>query len=110
MEKKIWLGLLLDFYGQLLTDHQRLLMEMYCLEDYSLSEIAQLQNISRQGVRDALMRAEKSLLEMEDQLHLASRHTKLQQGLQKLQKEMNEKGLDDYATRIDALLKEWESQ
>ncbi len=109
MEKKVFLGLLLDFYGQMLTDHQRNLMELYCQEDYSLSEIAQLQDISRQGVYDTLSRAEKQLMEMEEQLHLAFRYTRLQQGLREMQTELQQSGLDEYATRIDALLKEWES-
>ncbi len=109
MEKKVWLGLLLDFYGQMLTQNQRNLMELYCQEDFSLSEIAQLQDISRQGVHDTLIRAEKQLLEMEEQLHLASRYTRLQQGLQELEHDLLQHGLDEYATRIGTLRKEWES-
>jgi hypothetical protein len=83
-------------------------MELYCQEDYSLFEIAQLQNISRQGVRDALMRAERTLMRMEEQLQFASRHAALVAGLRSIEKQLQEKGLQDDAQRIDTLLKEWE--
>lgn len=73
MEKKAWMTLLLDFYGPLLTERQRRAIELSCGEDYSLAEIAESQGISRQGVRDTLMRAEKTLQDLEDKLHLASR-------------------------------------
>ncbi len=110
MEKKIYLGLLLDFYGQMLTDHQRSLMEYSCYQDYSLSEIAQLMDISRQGVRDALVRAERTLEQMEKQLHFAARYTTLRNGLHALQTDLNKRGLKEYGVRISALIKEWEGQ
>ena len=76
--------LLLDFYGQVLTERQRSAVELYCGEDYSLSEIAQEEGISRQGVRDALVRAEKALTEMEDRLQLVSRYLELKSGLRRV--------------------------
>ena len=71
MEKKAWMTLLLDFYGPLLTEHQRRAVELSCGEDYSLAEIAESQGISRQGVRDTLMRGEKALQALEDKLHVS---------------------------------------
>jgi predicted DNA-binding protein YlxM (UPF0122 family) len=65
--------MLLDFYGQLLTEKQRECCDMYYNEDFSLAEIASLQSISRQGVRDTLVRAELSLRDTEEKLGLLAR-------------------------------------
>jgi predicted DNA-binding protein YlxM (UPF0122 family) len=110
MEKMVFMGLLLDFYGPSLTPRQRSLMELYCQEDYSLAEIAQLHGISRQGVRDALKRAERTLNTLEDQLQFASRYTALRHGLQELASDLSNSGQDGFAARIDALLRDWEGQ
>ena len=53
--------LLYDYYGELLTDKQRQLFDLYYNQDYSLSEIASEAGISRQGVHDTLARAEELL-------------------------------------------------
>ncbi|MDL2220585.1 YlxM family DNA-binding protein [Eubacteriales bacterium OttesenSCG-928-N14] len=74
MDKKIALNLLMDFYGNLLTERQQRTMEYYCGEDFSLSEIAEQEGISRQGVRDAIVRSEKTLYELEEKLGLAQRY------------------------------------
>ena len=67
-------SLLLDFYGELLTDKQREYCDLHWNEDYSLGEIAQLGGLSRQGVWDILRRAEASLRELEDKTGLVRRH------------------------------------
>ena len=72
-EDRVMQSLLLDFYGELLTDKQREAVEFYYNEDLSLGEIAENQNISRQGVRDAIARGAKTLADMENKLHLISR-------------------------------------
>ena len=69
-EKSIRTGILLDFYGNLLTDRMREACESYYYEDLSLAEIAELQGISRQGVHDTIKRAEKELESYEDKLGL----------------------------------------
>ena len=66
-------ALLLDYYGELLTRKQRLYCDLYCNQDYSLSEIAEETGISRQGVHDALLHAEAALLEFERILGCAER-------------------------------------
>ena len=68
---KIELSQLLATYGKLLTDKQRDVLSMYCDCDCTLSEIAAEHGISRQGVRDAIVKAEAALLEMESALHLS---------------------------------------
>ena len=110
MEKKAWLELLLDFYGQVLTERQRSAVELYCGEDHSLSEIAQEEGISRQGVRDALVRAEKALTEMEDRLQLVSRYLELKSGLRRVCVELEKDGQYAYAQQIAQLIDRWEGQ
>ena len=61
MDKLARQALLYDFYGELLTEHQRRVYEDVVLNDYSLSEIAQDQGISRQGIHDLVKRSTKTL-------------------------------------------------
>lgn len=65
--------LLYDFYGELLTKHQKEIYEQAVLEDYSLSEIARDAGISRQGVHDMIRRCNKSLEDYEAELHLVEK-------------------------------------
>ena len=65
MEKIVEQALLFDFYGELLTKHQRSIYEEVVLDDYSLSEVAENHGISRQGVFDNLSRTEALLKNME---------------------------------------------
>lgn len=68
MAKNLGITVLLDVYGNLITDKQRDFLYDYYNEDLSLSEIAENSGISRQGVRDAVKRAENQLLEFEEKL------------------------------------------
>ena len=69
--EKIELAKLLGVYGSMLTDKQRDALAMYCDYDCSLAEIADEVGISRQGVRDLLVNAEKALTKLEENLHLS---------------------------------------
>ena len=62
--------MLLDFYSALLTPRQRQISEMYYAEDMSLSEIAEEMGITRQGVRDALKKAECQLFDTEERMRI----------------------------------------
>ena len=73
MPKNMEVALLFDFYGDMLTDKQRDMVEQYYNQDLSLSEIAENAGIYRQGVRDCVKRAELQLFEMEERLGLAAR-------------------------------------
>ncbi len=66
-------NLLYDFYGELLTDHQRLLYQDAVYNDCSLSELAEEYGISRQGVHDLLRRCDRILEEYEGKLHLVEK-------------------------------------
>ncbi len=71
-EKDLNLPLYYDCYSKFLTEKQASFFEMYYNEDLSLAEIAAVEGISRQGVRDALERARKKLYDMESKLGLAA--------------------------------------
>lgn len=66
-------ALLYDFYGELLTSHQKEIYEQFVLDDLSLGEIAKNAGISRQGVHDLIRRCDKTLQGYEDKLHLVSK-------------------------------------
>ncbi|MBQ5810712.1 MAG: DNA-binding protein [Clostridia bacterium] len=70
MEKNYEISRLLDLYGSLLNEKQRNTLVCYYEEDLSLSEIAQNEGISRQGVSDSIRRAEAQLKSFEEKLHL----------------------------------------
>lgn len=72
------IAMLLDFYGELLTEKQAKAMELYYNEDLSLAEIAEPLSISRQGVRDSIKRGEKQLLELENTLGLLKRFKEIE--------------------------------
>lgn len=81
MAKDLKISYLLDFYGDMLTETQREAVDAYYNQDMSLSEIAAGREISRQGVRDTIKRAEQQLLEMEERLGLARRFQDMQSTL-----------------------------
>ena len=87
MAKNLEISFLLDFYGDMLTDKQRDVVELYYNEDLSLAEIAAHSGITRQGVRDSIKRAESQLLEYEDRLHLAARFRRIEEVLSTIVRE-----------------------
>ena len=109
MERLIEIGRLFDFYGDLLTERQKSLVRQYAFEDCSLSEIAEREGISRQGVRDAIVHAEEELRQMEQKLHLAQRAQDTVNALHMLRKQLvaeNEQG--NHLLQIDNILSIWE--
>lgn len=86
MEKIVEQGLLYDFYGELLTEHQKKIYEDVVYNDLSLAEIAKENGISRQGVHDLVRRCDRSLQEYEDKLHLVERFLKIKSRISGLEK------------------------
>lgn len=73
--------MLFDFYGELLTDRQREFFDLYYNEDLSLAEIAENAGISRQGVRDVIVRGEAVMQEVEDKTGLIRRFEQMRSHL-----------------------------
>ncbi|GHU86284.1 hypothetical protein FACS1894198_5860 [Clostridia bacterium] len=78
MAKNLGISNLLDFYGAMLTDKQKEVANLYFNEDLSLSEIAGLLGITRQGVRDHIGKVEASLSLLEERLCMAENYSKMQ--------------------------------
>jgi hypothetical protein len=83
--------LLLDFYGELLTEKQRMCFDLHYNEDLSLSEIAEQCGISRQGVWDNIRRAESAMEDIENKTGLIGRFEENRKALEKIRDEI--KGL-----------------
>ena len=90
MEKIVWQGFLYDFYGELLTEHQRRIYEEVVFHDLSLSEIAQEQGITRQGVHDLIKRCDRILEEYESKLHLVDKFQKTKALAEQIQELLNQ--------------------
>jgi predicted DNA-binding protein YlxM (UPF0122 family) len=73
MQEKVAQGDLYDFYGELLNEHQRRIYEDFVFNDLSLSEIADEEGISRQGVHDMIRRCSRTLEGYEAKLHLVEK-------------------------------------
>lgn len=84
MAKNMEISYLLDFYGDVLTEKQREVMEQYYNDDLSLAEIAENFSITRQGVRDAIKRGEGTILELEEKVGFARRYRDVQNGLSEI--------------------------
>ena len=85
MDKLYEQTMLFDFYGELLTEHQRRVYEDAVYNDLSLSEIAEEQGISRQGVHDLIKRCDKILQDYESKLHLVERFAKAKETVKEIQ-------------------------
>ncbi len=86
MAKNLDVVLLTDYYGEMLTDNQRKFLDYYYNDDLSLSEIAENEGITRQGVRDAIKRAEAQLFDMEKKLGFAKRSKQLKESFDEIMK------------------------
>ncbi|MCI6004107.1 MAG: YlxM family DNA-binding protein [Blautia sp.] len=84
MERFVEQALLYDFYGELLTERQRQVYESVVLEDYSLSEVAEELEISRQGVHDMIRRCNHILEGYEEKLHLVEKFLNIRRQVQKI--------------------------
>lgn len=89
MPKDLKVALLLDYYGALLSEKQQRLVEMYYYDDLSLSEISEIENITRQGASDLIARSVEKMEDFESKLNFISKASELKQIL----KECNEEAL-----------------
>lgn len=89
LKEKVELSLLFDFYGELLKNHNKHIFEDYILNDLSLSEIAEEQGISRQGVYDIVKRCGIQLKDCEEKLNLVKKFEETKERVNRI-KELSE--------------------
>ena len=90
MNKFLEQALLYDLYGELLTDHQKEIYEQFVLDDLSLSEIAESEGISRQGVHDLVKRCQRSLEGYEAKLHLVEKFLAIKESVKDIERYLDE--------------------
>ena len=106
LEEKLNIVLLLDFYGELLSDRKRNVMDLYYNEDFSLAEISDRIGISRQGVRDIIKKSEEELLFFEEKLGFAAKLLTIGEKTDKLLEDAKKRGLpDDFSEQLENLKK-----
>ena len=109
MEKIVEQTLLYDFYGELLTEHQRRIYEDVVFNDYSLSEVAQELGISRQGVHDNLKRCSRILEDYEEKLHLVEKFVSIREKIRRihsLSQECDSMDKEELVSRIESISQE----
>ena len=84
MAKNLDVIILIDFYGDMLTEKQHAFLNYYYNDDLSLSEIAANEGITRQGVRDAIKRGETILSDLEAQIGFAAKYRDLISGVEQI--------------------------
>lgn len=100
MERIVKQGLLYDFYGALLNEHQRSIYEAFVYDNMSLSEIAADQGISRQGIHDLIKRCDKSLEGYEDKLHLVERFMAIKDEIAVIESKADDEEIKKLAGKI----------
>lgn len=112
MKKQTYhMSLLFDFYGEMLTDRQKEFYDLYYNEDLSLAEIGENYSMSRQGVRDAIVRAENYLNELEEKTGIVARFesqmkelTQLEELAGEARKANDDPVVEDYLRRMQELI------
>ncbi len=90
MEKFVEQSLLFDFYGELLTEHQKSVYEDVVFADLSYTEVAEEKNISRQSVHELIKRCNKLLAEYEEKLHLVERFLVIKRKVEEIRESTND--------------------
>ena len=92
-EKDLHISFLLDFYGEVLSERKRTVLDLYYNDDLSLAEIAEEIGISRQGVRELIKKAEEELRFYEEKLGLAKKLKRVEASASQLQQMAKEHSL-----------------
>ncbi len=100
VEKFVEMDTLFSFYEGLLTEKQKLVMEYYYRDDYSLSEISDLMNISRQAVHDSIQKTQSKLLKYESKLHLMQKSQQVQGLTEELEQLLQEEDVKKISLQI----------
>ena len=106
MEKFVEKSYLYDYYGELLTKRQQQIYEEVVFEDYTLSEAASEENVSRQGIHDMIKRCDKALEEYENKLHLVERFLKIKASAERIKKMAEALGADEICKEADEIIED----
>jgi predicted DNA-binding protein YlxM (UPF0122 family) len=98
-------SLLYDFYGELLTEHQKSVYERFVFDDMSLAEVADEEGISRQGVHDLVKRCDKILQGYEEKLHLVKKFVSIKKKATEIDKLTSEADPDKRSEALIAIKK-----
>ena len=93
LERRVYVNVLYDLYGPLLTERQRKVYEMHCFSDLSLSEIAETLEITRQAVHILVNRTAERLLMFESELGIAARLERLENRIKELDTNLHSNGI-----------------
>ncbi len=104
MEKKVEISMLCQLYGKLLTEKQFEFLNDYYNNDYSLSEIAENNNITRQAVRDIIKKGEKKLFEYEEKLLFMKKTLTQEQKIQSVLEELTKIQKNSSDKKIEHIL------
>jgi len=112
LDTNVMMNWLLDFYGAMLTERQKTVMEMHYSDDLSLSEISETLNITRQAVHDSVKRAESTLVNLEEKLGLLKRYFAIGKKIEKLKDKAeilkDQKQYNEIYNDIADLIEKWE--
>lgn len=114
MDRNIRINWLTDFYGAMLTERQRNVIELHYGDDLSLGEIAENMSISRQAVHDALKRGVSQLEDYENKLKLLNRYLEIEKRLLSIMNDVKELPKENVAAerleqKLDELMTIWEA-
>lgn len=104
MEKNVEISMLCQIYGKLLTEKQLNILNDYYNNDYSLSEIAENNNITRQAVRDNLKKGENKLFELEEKLGIMNRMLNQEKTIEHILSELSKISSQDSDKRVSKIL------
>jgi len=105
-DKRVQISALFDLYGPALSERQRDVLQLYYNDDLSLAEIAEDTGITRQGVRDAIKKAEKELADLEARLGFLKKTERLRDKAEELAKAVDAAGEASLAALVRGLLSE----
>ena len=106
MEKKVEVSILLQIYGELLTEKQYRVIDYYYNEDLSLSEIAEINEITRQAVRDIIKKGERKLFEFEEKLLFMKKTINQEKQIEHILLNLNKIQKDSSDKKVESILEE----
>ena len=105
MEKNVTVSILLDIYGKVLTEKQQDVLDLYYNENLSLAEIAEEVGITRQAVRDCIVKGEKRLFNLEERLEIMKKNDRQEKQLQKIISELSQIEIKDSDEEINGIIR-----